>query len=163
MHKRNQRMVDNYREILAKLQHYCAYRERCLQEVIVKLKESGAEQMMLAKIIDQLNKENFINEKRYAEVFARGKFIINKWGKHKIIAELRKKDIPEQFIKSGLNEIKDNEYISTLKSLIKKKSDSLHKSDISNQFAKLAAYATTKGYESELVWNILKNMKNDKR
>ncbi len=141
-----------------KLQHYCAYRERCLQEVILKLKELGAEQAVMATIIDKLVKENFINEKRFAEVFARSKFRINKWGKQKIIAELGKRKIPEKFVIIGLAEVDYDDYLITLETLIQKKAETLDRSDKSKLKLQLARYAITKGYETDLVWNLVKNM-----
>lgn len=144
--------------ILHKLHHYCAYKERCLQEVILKLKELGANQQTMAKIIDKLVKENFINEKRYAQSFVRGKFRINKWGKLKITAELRKRKIPEKFIIIGLAEIDHDDYLKTLKNLFQKKYESLGSENKAKVKHQLASYAISKGYEKELVWNVLKKM-----
>jgi len=146
------------RVLFEKLQHYCAYRERCLQEVIAKLKELGADQRIMVRIIDNLVKENFINEKRYAEVFARGKFRINKWGKQKITAELRKRKIPEKFVITGLAEVDYEDYIITLKTLVQKKAETLNQTNKTKFKKQLVSYATAKGYETDLVWNVVKNM-----
>ena len=40
----------------------------------------------IARIIEMLKKENFINEERYAIGFVKDKFNYNKWGKIKIAA-----------------------------------------------------------------------------
>jgi len=146
------------RLLFEKLRHYCAYKERCLQEVTSKLKEFGTDKNERIKIIDQLVKENFINEKRYAEVFTRGKFRINKWGKQKIIAELRKKKIPERFITTGLTELDYDDYLITLKTLIQKKSETLDHTNKSKLRQQLASYAIAKGYETELVFSVLKHI-----
>ena len=43
------------------------------------------------KIIKTLFNEDYLNEKRFAKSYCRGKFNINKWGRVKIEYELRKK------------------------------------------------------------------------
>ena len=130
MGNKSQKHNLRYTEILENLRHYCAYRERCLQEVGAKLKDLQVKDRTSERIINELIKENFINEKRYAEVFTRGKFRINKWGKLKITAELKMRNIPEKYILAGLLEIDDDEYQKTLRSLIEKKSESVFPSTL---------------------------------
>lgn len=150
--------VLKYDEILEKLRHYCAYRERCIQEVVLKLSEMGVKNELSVKVIDQLIKENFIDEKRFAKIFARGKFRINKWGRIRISAELLKRNIAEDFIKEAVNEIDNDDYYESLKQLISKKEKSLKTRNNFERKQKLAAYAISKGYESDLVWKVIKEM-----
>ena len=144
------------KEVLSKIQHYCAYRERCTKEVSVKLKEYGIAEEKREKIINKLIEESFLDEQRFAEVFSSSKFRINKWGKYKIKAELRKHNVPEEFIINGLNEIDETEYLNSLETLIEKKRETLIQRNKTNSLQKLATYAISKGYESELVWNCLR-------
>jgi len=65
---------------LEKLRRYCAYQDRCHQEVrqkLLSLKMYGDD---LEEIITELINEDFLNEERYAQSFARGKFRMKKWG-----------------------------------------------------------------------------------
>ncbi|MCX6352570.1 MAG: RecX family transcriptional regulator [Bacteroidetes bacterium] len=63
----------NFPEALQKLRKYCAYQERCHQEVRKKLAEWGFDNEDKDKIIVQLMEEGFLNEERYAKAIVRGK------------------------------------------------------------------------------------------
>jgi regulatory protein len=150
---------DHAREIpdwvLSKMQHYCAYEERCIQDVKTKLRTFHLQEDVYDSIINKLIKEDYLNEERFAKVFAGGKFRINHWGKNKIYAALLHKGLPELFILEGLNEIDPHEYITGLRTIISKKSKEVIEPDFSKKIKKLANFAVSRGFESNLVWDVL--------
>ena len=56
--------------ILNKLRHYCAYQERCHEEVRTKLLSLKVYGDRLEEVISQLVQEDFLNEERYAKAYA---------------------------------------------------------------------------------------------
>ncbi len=86
-------------EAQQKLEHYCAYQERCHQEVVNKLQELGMIPAAIDAIISSLIQNNYLNEMRFAQSFARGKFRIKKWGKNRILRELKLRNISNYNIK----------------------------------------------------------------
>jgi regulatory protein len=104
-----------------KLELYCAYQERCIKDVTAKLKDWNLRENQIEKIINDLKKNNFLNEARFAKSYARGKFRMNSWGKQRIAFEMHLKNIPPQLIQEGLNSIPTDEYFTTLRDLILKK------------------------------------------
>lgn len=146
----------SYEEALQKLQKYCAYQERCQQEVRNKLIEYGVYGDDLESIIADLISDNFLNEERFAKVFAGGKFRIKKWGKKKIIQELKAKKISEYCIKKAIQtEITEADYLLTLSEVLNKKAKLLSESDKFKKNQKLAQYAIGRGFETELIWDCL--------
>lgn len=143
-------------EALAKLQKYCAYQDRCHQEVRSKLLDLGIYGDDLEEIISELITEKFLNEERFARSFARGKFRIKRWGKVKIEQELKKKQVSVYCIKKGLSEIEEEDYQQALEEIIQKKWDSKPVKDVFQHKAKVAKYVIQRGFESYLVWEILK-------
>ncbi len=139
---------------LLKLQSYCAYQERCHDEVMSKLFDLGIYGDKADEIAAQLISDNFLNEERFAISYARGKFRIKKWGKVRIKQELKLRHIPEYSIKKAMQAI-DTEggYVETLKSVIRSKSKD-YEGDIQKK-QKLALHAMRKGFESDLVWEVL--------
>jgi len=137
--------------ILDKLRSYCAYQERCVSELKDKLRQWKIDDDKAVKIIARLIEENYLNEERFARAFAGGKFRINKWGKAKIIYELHRKQLPDNIIQLGLEEIDEAEYIETLKELLAKKSREIKEKDGFKKKQKLISFAVQKGYEYELV------------
>ncbi len=142
-------------EALAKLQRYCAYQDRCHKEVRTKLLDLGIYGEALEEIIYDLIQENFLNEERYACSFARGKHRIKKWGRTKILIELKKRNISEYCIKKAMKEIEED-YMETLERIMEKKWATIREKNIYKKKSKLASFLYGKGYESGIVWEMIK-------
>lgn len=147
------------KKALLKAQKYCAYQERCQQEVRERLYKWGVLPEVLENTIAELITANFINEERFAKVYAGGKFRIKKWGRIKIAVKLQSKNISEYCINKGLEEIDDEDYMVTLKEVIEKKARNLNEKNDYLRKNKIARCAIRKGFESELVWEVLKIFK----
>ena len=131
---------------------YCDYQERSHLEVRNKLYELGCKTQEVEEYIADLIQENLLNEERYARSIASGKFRIKKWGRKKIIYQLKKQKISEYCIKSALTEIDPHEYILTLKKLAEKKLTELKgEKYVVQKRAKLYRYLLQKGYEHDLI------------
>lgn len=137
------------------LEHFCAYQERCHKEVEQKLYDLKMIPEAKEKIILHLLQHNFLNEERFAKAFVRGKFSIKKWGRIKIINELRFKNISTYNIKSALKEINEKDYLETLQKISEKKLALIKESNTFKKKNKLATFLISKGYESELVYKIV--------
>jgi regulatory protein len=147
-------------EALGKLQKYCAYQDRCHKEVRSKLLDLEVYGDDLEDIMASLIENDFLNEERFAQSFARGKFRIKKWGRIKIKIELKRKYISEYCLKKGLAEIDEAEYIKTIYELIEKKERTVKAKNPYERKGKIASYLMRKGYESYLVWECLKDDKD---
>lgn len=137
------------------LEHFCAYQERCHKEVEDKLYKLKMIAEAQEQIIGHLITEGFLNESRFAQSFARGKFRIKKWGKIRITQELKRKDISAYNIKLGLKEIDDEMYILTLQDLIQKKQNSIKETDAFKKKKKMVDYLLRQGYEATLIFETL--------
>nr|WP_298924090.1 regulatory protein RecX [uncultured Allomuricauda sp.] len=145
-------------EATRKLESYCAFQERCHKEVIEKLKGMRMIPEAIDQITTHLIQENYLNEERFAKSFARGKFIIKKWGKNRIVNELKLRQISKFNIKSALTEINEKDYHKTLDELAKKRLTQIHESNIQKKKKKLADYLLYRGWESNLVYEKLKEL-----
>ena len=141
---------------LQKMMHYCAYQDRCHQEVRTKLLKLEIYGEELEEIISDLITENFLNEERFAKSYARGKFRMKRWGKIRIKYELKKRNISEYCIKKAMREIDEEGYLEGLYKLIEKKIPTEKETNEFKLKGRLAKYAISKGYESNLVWQTLK-------
>lgn len=140
---------------LVKMQSWCAYQERCQQDTRDKLYELGLWPEAVEEVIARLIEENFLNEERFATSFARGKFSIKKWGRIKIRQELKQKKIGDYCLKKAMKEIDEQEYMITLKKLIDAKRKLIKEKNPVKLKYKLAAYVLSKGYERDLVFDVL--------
>lgn len=145
-------------EAIAKLEHYCAYQERCHYEVVEKLKQMNMIPLAIDEIVYHLIQHNYLNEERFAKSFVRGKFNIKHWGKNRIIRELKFRKISEYNIKSGLKEISEEDYVDKLHSIAKKKLDSIQETNRYKKRKKLADYLLYRGWESHLVYELVNDL-----
>lgn len=134
------------------LENYCAYQERCHKEVKDKLKKMQMIPEVIDTIIVHLITNNYLNEERFAQAFARGKFRIKKWGKNRIVRELKFRQISKYSIDSALNEIDLDDYFETLDQLTKKRIAQVTEKNSYKKKKKVADYLLYRGWESHLVY-----------
>nr|MBC8181092.1 RecX family transcriptional regulator [candidate division KSB1 bacterium] len=111
----------DFQTLYTKLSRYCAYQDRCKWDVEMKLQGWQVSKGLAEQLIMELAKEGYVDDLRFARSFVRGKFRVNKWGKQRIVFELRAKRIDEQLIKKALEEIDEASYMDSIRSLIRKK------------------------------------------
>ena len=145
-------------EATKKLEGYCAYQERCHKEVTQKLRDMNMIPEARDEIITHLIQENFLNEERFAQSYARGKFNIKKWGRVRIVNELKFRGISKYNIKTALKEIKEGDYLDTLDALCIKRLDAITEANPQKRRKKLADYLLYRGWESHLVYGKLKEL-----
>lgn len=148
---------------LQRLQRFCAFQDRCHLEVRRKLLDLGIYGIDLEEIICQLVEENFLNEERFARSFARGKFQIKSWGRVRIIQELKARQISTYCQRKALEEIDSNAYVEKLVQLLQMK---MQISGITSldypEKQTLFQFALRKGYESELIREVLEDLSTKK-
>lgn len=145
-------------EATKKMERYCAYQERCHKDVMDKLRTMRLIAEARDQIVLHLLQHNFLNEERFAKSFARGKFRIKKWGKERIIRELKLRNISVYNIKTALKEIPESEYLTTFHELAEKKYDSLTMPDNNKKKKKLMDYLFYRGWENQLVYNKIREL-----
>lgn len=145
-------------EATRKLEGYCAYQERCHQEVIQKLKDMGMIQEAIDQIVTHLIQGNYLNEERFAKSFARGKFNTKKWGRNRLVSELKQRRVSRFNIQIALREIDDEAYLETLDTLARKRLSQIEESHKQKRRRKLADYLLYRGWESDLVYGKLKEL-----
>ena len=143
--------------IISKAQKYCAYQERSQQELRDKLYEWGLHKKEVEQTIAQMIEEGFMNEERFAIAFAGGKFRIKNWGRIKIKLALKQKKVSDYCIRKALNQIEDRDYQKALEKIIASYSKKISEKNPLKKNYKIAQYVIGKGYEPELVWEMLRS------
>ncbi len=148
-------------EAKLKIAKYCAYQERCHQEVRDKLFGFGLLADDVEYIIYELIQQDFLNEERFAIAFVRGKFNYKKWGRNRILMELRRRKISDYCIKKAMKTIDADNYEEVLVQLLQKKVDGMKNIKGYQKNYKAAQFAIGKGYESDVVWDVIKRNFNE--
>ncbi len=145
----------SYEQLQQKIQHFCAYRERCEFEVKKKLKELGADDNQSDEIIDELKNDNFLDDNRFTEIFVKSKLKHNKWGKLKIEAALKQLNITNDIIRKHIGQIDEKQYEQTLNDLISKKIKDYNNCKYDTRKNNIARYCIQKGFEPTIVWQFV--------
>lgn len=144
----------------AKAYKFCAYRERSPKEVRDKLMDWGADEADTQTILATLKAENFLDEQRFANAFCNDKFEFNSWGKIKIRAQISVHQISRHLLENALDRIDEGKYFERLKELAQKKWSQLpsdNKPIIKQK--KTLNYLVSKGFEADLIWKVLRELK----
>ncbi|WP_010257004.1 regulatory protein RecX [Myroides injenensis] len=157
--EQNKNTILTLNQAKSKLEHYCAYQDRCHAEVINKLYNLKIPTDEHDAIIVHLIEHNFLNEERFARSYSRGKHRISGWGKNRIIAELKSRKISDYLIKKALEELTDDLYFETLDKIAEQKWHSLDSLDIYQKEQKFISYLQRKGYEMEYIFDKIKELK----
>lgn len=112
----------------------------------------------MEEVLSDLITEDFVNEERFSKTFSSGKFRFNKWGRLKIKQALKHKGLSSYCQTVGLSEIDNAEYHNQIEQLLQKKLDSIREDDLWIKKNKAVRYLISKGYENELVWNIMNDL-----
>lgn len=143
-------------DIKKTIRNWCAQQERSSFEVAQKLVAWNIDNNTIHAIIEELKRENFLNDERFAEDYARGKFRMKNWGKKKIRLFLLQKKISEPIVDRALSLIDDEEYNQSLLRLAEKRAN-MFPSKLSNfeKKGKLYQFLLSKGYESYIVREVM--------
>ena len=148
----------SYEQAIQKLKHYCAYQERSHYEVKQKLWELEVSKKEHDAVISVLIEEDYLNEERFAILYAGGKWRMKQWGKRKILQGLKERQVSEYNIKKAMKQIDDEDYIKTIEKLVTKKYQELKKEQHFIRKRKTLNYMLSRGFEADLVNDELKKL-----
>lgn len=155
--------VNSVKEAIQKIEHFCAYQERCHDEVMQKLRSMKMDSNEIDEILAHLIQENYLNESRFACSFARGKHRIKFWGKVRIVNELKFRNISTYNINLALKEITAEEYETNFNALAERNWHAIKETNGLKKRKKCCDFLLRKGYESNLVYEKVKKLESVKK
>lgn len=148
------------KDAIHKIEHFCAYQERCHEEVVQKLRSMKMDSEEIDTIMVHLITDNFLNEERFVCSFARGKHRIKHWGKIRIVNELKSRRITQTLIAVALKEISSEEYAATFNTLAERNWESIRETNTLKKRKKFCDYMLRRGFESNLVYDKMKELEH---
>jgi regulatory protein len=112
-------------------------------------------------LIAGLIQQGFLNEERFAKLFARSKMRQKQWGVQKIKQALKQKQVSDYCIRIALKELEQEEYAGILQKTAERKWLSLQHETPYIQRNKLAQYLLRKGFEADAVWRAVATLVRD--
>ena len=140
-------------EILTKIERYCAYQDRCTQEVLTKLRSLQVEGKEAQQILQLLKNDGFIDDERFVQSYIRGKMNHSQWGTQKIRLGLLRKGISKELIDNCLGQINNTQNTNNLQTAIRKWTQS-HGPVTQENLTKLYRHLMAKGFTYEEIKGI---------
>lgn len=142
------RQAITYEQALQKAAQLCSKSEHCVSEITDKLFSWGiTERQTQEKILQYLQENRYIDEKRYARAFCNDKLRYQGWGRRKIQMMLQMKKVPEKIIDEALMDIDEKLYSEILQKVLMQKINSLPDSLSSQeQVQRLLQFALQRGF-----------------
>ena len=151
-------------EARRRMEGFCAYRERCHQEVVAKLKSMGMIPEAIDMIVVHLIEEGFLNEERFARAFSRGKLHQKGWGKRRIRRELQLREITNYLIGKALGEIRSEDYDEVFNALSEKRWEQLSgEGDHQKKLRKFSDYLLYRGWEFDKILERARELEKESR
>lgn len=147
-------------QVKIKMEFFCSYQERCHKDIESKLFTYKLLEPEKNEIIVHLIDNNFLNETRFAQAFARGKQRIKSWGRIRIVNELKFRGISTYNIKTALKEFTETQYLETFHTLADRNWESIRENNTNKKRKKFCDFMLRKGYESNLVYEKLKELED---
>ena len=147
---------DNKKEAFNKALDIISFKDNTTYEIRNKLYKKGYDDIIISDVLKKLKEYNFIDDNKYAQSYVNSCLTYKKYGKNKIIYMLKQKGISSSII-SNLNFNNDLEF-ETAKNVFYKKLSSLDKYDNNKKKEKLYRHLSSKGYSSEVIMKLLKDL-----
>lgn len=138
-------------QALNRIAGYCSRAERCEYDVRKKLVAWELSDEEVERIVKRLKQERFLDDSRFAKSFINDKLKFNKWGKTKIIFELRKRDIQESIYSPIFDEVSGDEFEKQLMHILSVKVKSVKGKNDYEKKTKLIRFALGRGFSMDLV------------
>lgn len=139
--------------------NYISGKLKTKYEVRLKLKENGFVEDVIDEVLDILEKEEYLNDKVYCEIFIEDKKKLNGYGKNKIKSLLIQKGISKNIFEDFLNEFEyDEEFDNALKMGIKKLELLSNEEDNFKKKQKIINYLTYRGFGFDVINDVLKEI-----
>lgn len=138
---------------------YLGYRMRSKKEVEDKLRGKGYAEFTEV-VMEYLEDNRYLDDLEFAICFARDKFGLNGFGKHRIRMELAKKGIDSRDIETAIEEVFDSESEKeAAKELAMKKLNGSYRNDSEeNRYRKTSSYLYRKGYSADIINAVLREV-----
>jgi regulatory protein len=156
-HKENKFKVETG-TVKARIQAWCAYQERSQHETRHKLQELGLAGAEADALICDLINDNFLNEQRFANAFAGGKFRVKQWGRVKIKVALKAHRVSDACLRNALASISPDDYTAALRKIAGKKITANPALDRRKKYGTAFQYLVRRGFEADLVADTLNQL-----
>ena len=146
-------------EALQSLMRLCSRAERSSGDALRLMRRWGVAEADSRKVLAQLQKERFIDDRRFAELYAREKLNLSGWGAYKIEVSLRQKGISQEIIAEVVRPLfGESDMEGRLTDLLIRKVRTTKGATPYEIKTKLIRFGLSRGFDMELVLRCASNV-----
>lgn len=134
-----------------KLSALCARAEHCSHEMAEKMRKWDMADDAVARVMERLVKERYVDDERYCRFFVRDKIRYNKWGRRKVEQALYMKRIPGDIAARVLDEVDPDVYADILRPLLAAKRKTTKAASDYELNGKLTRFALGRGFTPDVI------------
>ena len=134
-----------------KLSALCARAEHCSHEMVEKMRKWDMADDAVARVMERLTKERYVDDERYCRFFVRDKIRYNKWGRRKVEQALYMKRIPGDIAARVLDEVDPDVYADILRPLLAAKRKTTKAASDYELNGKLTRFALGRGFTPDII------------
>ena len=157
----NQRQPLTPQQAMNRAAALCARSEQAPHDILEKLLKWGLSAPDASRVLQDLIKQGFLDEERYARAYVKDKFAFNGWGKIKIAHQLRLKGIATETINGAMAAIDDDSYRHRLIELLRAKWASVKNREPRAAWAAMMRFAASRGFEASLASDCVQEVIQD--
>ena len=150
-----QKRLMSENDAMIRLTAKCAGSEYCRADIRRMMSRWELPEGVADKILKRLQDERYIDEQRYAHAFVRDKFRYNHWGWIRIEQELKRRNIPQEYIDEAKEEISDDDNLEALRKIINSKRPTVKGKNEYEVNAKLFRFALSRGFSYSAINQVL--------
>ena len=145
-------------QALFKLTKLCSQSEHCSQEMLEKMKKWELEEDAIARNMEYLIREKYVDDSRFARFFINDKIKYNKWGRKKVEQALYLKHISKDISDPIFEEIDNKLYLDVLRPILQSKRKSIKAKNDYELNMKLIKFAMGRGFYMDLIKKCLNHI-----
>lgn len=149
------------KEALSKYAELCSKSEHCEYDIREKMRRTDLDEEAQNRIIEYLRKEKFIDDHRYAEIYARDKVRFNGWGPQKLRYEMSHRHLSNDAIEDALGMIDDDVFEEQLEKALRSKMRQTHTDDMMKLKASLMRYGGSRGFAFDQVAYVVNKLMSE--
>lgn len=128
----------------------CARAELCRADLRSKLLARGLAPADADALLDRLERERYLDERRYAAAYVHDKLTYDRWGRLKVRQALRLKGVAAEAVDEALAAVDEADYRAGLDALMAAKRLTVKAPDAYTLRLKLLRFAAGRGFEAHL-------------
>jgi len=149
-------MSEEFKQARALAYRYLSHRDRSARETADHLKKKGFEEAVVQQTLRDLKKANYLDDRRFAEHWARTRAENRHYGKFRLRQELIGKGLPQDLIEETLDTLFETvKEIDLARAVVEKKLPAMRDLDPGKKKSRLIGLLQRKGFSSDVIYKVL--------